>query len=105
VIFGGGFYARAKVRSALVIPPGGGEGTIFGVESPPADNIDYYRTLAVPDTQGVVKVGDTAILAFRTQIFVTRSRVAVVAGLRNGRPQLAGVFDSQGRDLKIWAGS
>lgn len=105
VIFGGGFYARAKVRSALVLPPNGSKGAKIGVEDLPADNIDYYRTLAAPETRDAVKVGDTAILAFRTQIFVTRSRVAVVAGLRNGRPELAGLFDSQGRELKVWAGS
>lgn len=105
VIFGGGFYARAKVRSALVIPPDGGDGTLVGVEEASPTNIDYYRTLAVPDTPSVVNVGDTAILAFRTQVFVTRSKVAVVAGLRNGRPELAGVFDSQGRETEVWTGS
>jgi predicted amino acid racemase len=99
VIYGGGFYSRARVRSALVVPSGGGEGVRVGVEPASAENIDYYRTLGAPSRPGTVEVGDTAILAFRTQVFVTRSRVAVVAGLRDGKPKLAGVFDSLGREL------
>jgi len=106
VIYGGGFYTRAKVRSALVLSARGGEGIRVGVDSASAENIDYYRTLTAPESPTAnVRVGDTAILAFRTQIFVTRSRVAVLSGLRAGTPRLAGVFDSMGKELKVWAGS
>ena len=101
VIYGGGFYARANVRSALINSLSSGDRIRVDVEPTPADHIDYYRTLIAPeDSAGNVSVGDTAILAFRTQIFVTRSRVAVLSGLRSGSPRLAGLFDSQGRELK-----
>lgn len=101
VIYGGGFYARAKVCSALLNSLGGSDRIKVGVEPAPAGHIDYYRTLVAPsDPAARVRVGDTAILAFRTQIFVTRSRVAILSGLHSGRPELAGLFDSQGREVK-----
>lgn len=105
VVFGGGFYARARVGSALLVPRKGGEGMSVKVEPAPPDNIDYYRTLAAPEGPATARVGDTAVFAFRTQVFVTRSRVAVVAGLRNGSPELAGVFDPFGKEVGVWAGS
>lgn len=61
------------------------------------ENIDYYRLLQRPTHAADVEVGDTAVLAFRTQIFVTRSTVAVVAGLSTGEPRLTGLYDAQGR--------
>lgn len=90
-LFGGGFYARAGIRSAL-IPRTGARLT---VQDAPAENIDYYRLLAPGDA----RVGDTAVLAFRTQIFVTRSNVAVVSGLSAGTPKLNGLYDPLGRPL------
>lgn len=105
VVFGGGFYARAKVGSALLLPRGGEEGITVEAEPAPPDNIDYYRTLAAPGGSANASIGNTAVFAFRTQIFVTRSRVAVVVGLRNGVPELAGVFDALGKEVGVWAGS
>lgn len=106
VIYGGGFYARSKVRSALVGSSHEGRETIIDVEEPSStDNIDYYRTLSAPDTSEAVRVGDTAILSFRTQIFVTRSRVAILRGLRTGTPHLAGIFDSLGKKIESCPGS
>ncbi|MEV7404544.1 alanine racemase [Streptomyces sp. NPDC091267] len=94
-IYGGGFYARAHIRSALLPRTG----TRLGVQHAPAENIDYYRLLDAPTTAADVRVGDTALLAFRTQIFVTRSTVAVVSGLASGTPRLNGLYDAQGRAL------
>lgn len=94
-LFGGGFYARAGIRSAL-LPRTGDRLT---VRNSPPENIDYYRLLDAPDQGRPVRVGDTAVLAFRTQIFVTRSTVAVVAGLSTGRPRLTGLYDALGRAL------
>ncbi|MFI9027193.1 alanine racemase [Streptomyces sp. NPDC053560] len=88
-LYGGGFYARGGAREAL-IPRTGAR---LRVEDAPAANIDYYRLLAPGDA----RVGDTAVLAFRTQIFVTRSTVAVVSGLSSGRPKLSGLYDPLGR--------
>ncbi|GAA2259551.1 alanine racemase [Streptomyces amakusaensis] len=97
-LFGGGFYPRGRVASAL-LPRGG---LRLRVADAPAGNIDYYRLLAAPAAPGAVRTGDTAVLAFRTQIFVTRSTVAVVSGLSDrsaGSPRLTGLYDSRGRPL------
>ncbi|MGC4967806.1 alanine racemase [Streptomyces globisporus] len=94
-LFGGGFYARSHIRSAL-LPRTGAR---LGVQDAPARNIDYYRMLDAPSDGADVRVGDTALLAFRTQIFVTRSTVAVVSGLSSGTPRLNGLCDAQGRAL------
>ncbi|MBT2453518.1 alanine racemase [Streptomyces sp. ISL-86] len=93
-VFGGGFYPRARIRDAL-LPRTGAR---LPVRDAPPENIDYYRLLGAP-SDGAVRAGDTAVLAFRTQIFVTRSRVAVVAGLSTGSPRLVGQYDALGRAL------
>jgi predicted amino acid racemase len=92
---GGGFYARAGIREAL-LPR---SGVRLPVQSSPAENIDYYRLLDAPERAADARVGDTAVLAFRTQIFVTRSTVAVVSGLSAGAPRLTGLYDAHGRAL------
>ncbi|MFH9488636.1 alanine racemase [Streptomyces halstedii] len=94
-IHGGGFYSRSRIRGALLPRTG----TRLGVRPAPAENIDYYRLLDPPERASDVRVGDTALLAFRTQIFVTRSTVAVVSGLSSGTPRLNGLYDSHGRAL------
>ncbi|MGC5341950.1 alanine racemase [Streptomyces sp. DT171] len=94
-LYGGGFYARSHIRSAL-LPRTGAR---LGVQDAPAENIDYYRLLDAPGEGQDIRLGDTALLAFRTQIFVTRSTVAVVSGLSRGAPRLNGLYDAQGRAL------
>ncbi|MFI6345978.1 alanine racemase [Streptomyces sp. NPDC050560] len=95
-IFGGGFYPRGHARTALLPRTG----TRLGVQETPAENIDYYRLLDPPPGHGAVRVGDTALLAFRTQVFVTRSTVAVVEGIASGVPRLVGLYDAQGGELR-----
>ncbi|MFE3253510.1 YhfX family PLP-dependent enzyme [Streptomyces sp. NPDC059209] len=92
-IHGGGFYPRAHIGDALLPRTG----LRLPVQDAPPENIDYYRLLQLPTHAADVQVGDTAVLAFRTQIFVTRSTVAVVAGLSTGEPRLTGLYDAQGR--------
>ncbi|SCK33900.1 alanine racemase [Streptomyces sp. WMMB 322] len=95
-LLGGGFYPRAGIRDALLPRTG----LRLPVREMPAENIDYYRLLAPPPPGAArVRAGDTAVLAFRTQMFVTRSSVAVVAGLSSGEPRLTGLYDSLGRAL------
>jgi predicted amino acid racemase len=94
-VLGGGFYPRARIKQAL-LPRSGAR---LAVQDAPAENIDYYRLLDVPATPDAARIGDTAVLAFRTQIFVTRSNVAVVAGLSRGTPRLCGLYDALGRAL------
>ncbi|WP_314177059.1 alanine racemase [Streptomyces winkii] len=95
-LHGGGFYPRAGIRDALLHRTG----LRLRVQDMPAENIDYYRLLDAPPTGAApVRAGDTAVLAFRTQMFVTRSSVAVVSGLSLGAPELTGLYDSFGRAL------
>lgn len=36
-------------------------------------------------------------MAFRFQIFVTRSDVVIMEGIHKGKPEIVGVYDSLGR--------
>mgnify|MGYP000874253255 CR=1 FL=1 len=88
--YGGGYYRRSHLRRAMV-------GTSLdnakevSVEPPLDENIDYYLELSEP-----CAVFDTAVMAFRTQLFVTRSRVGLVEGLGSGHPKLHSVYTSLG---------
>ncbi|MCP9972009.1 alanine racemase [Actinomadura madurae] len=95
-VFGGGFYPRGRPSEALVFPSTG-EPFALPVEPAPPENIDYYRLLGAPSSGSPLRVGDTAVLAFRTQIFVTRSSVGALRGVSSGRPRLLGLADSHGR--------
>lgn len=63
----------------------------------PSPSLDDAPELA--DWTVRINAGDTAVLAFRTQIFVTRSTVAITAGLSTRQPRLTGLYDAQGRAL------
>lgn len=92
-VFGGGFYPRSHMKHALV----GSESTKLkqvSVLQNELGHIDYYGAL---DTD-CVHVGDTAIFAFRTQVFVTHAKIAVIEGLSNS-PKLLGIYDSVGNLL------
>ncbi|WP_040212526.1 YhfX family PLP-dependent enzyme [Clostridium polynesiense] len=92
--YGGGHYRRSHMENALV-------GKSFmnskkvKAEAPSLESIDYHFTL-----KDNTEVGDTVVMAFRTQIFVTRSSVAVVKGIESGTPEILGIFDSQGTKIK-----
>jgi len=91
--YGGGYYRRSNTVNALV-----GKDMLSSkkleFEKPSLESIDYYLGL-----RGNSKVGDTAIFASRSQIFVTRSHVAVVTGIQNGNPKVVGIYDSLGKQI------
>jgi predicted amino acid racemase len=91
--YGGGHYRRSHLENALV-----GKSLESAVrvkaEMPDPHSIDYHIGLNQHLT-----IGDTVIMAFRSQVFVTRSDVAVVKGLSNGNPELVGIFDSLGKEI------
>ena len=59
---------------------------------PPSDeSIDYYFGISRE-----CQVGDTAVMAFRYQMFVTRSDVVLLKGVLSGHPEIIGVYDSMG---------
>ncbi|MFD9625701.1 alanine racemase [Peribacillus muralis] len=82
----GGFYARSNMEYALY---GRNEREMTKqrtkVDGISPTNIDYYGCL---EKQSQMKVGDTAIYAFRTQIFVTRAHVAYVRAVNTQNPEL-----------------
>lgn len=90
--FGGGYYRRGNLHNALVFA----EDTLLPTHTLPFDsnNIDYYLSL-----DGSFAAGSPVIMCFRTQIFVTRSDVALVRGIQAGRPVLEGLYDSLGNPI------
>ena len=89
--YGGGHYRRSHVASALVGPSL--ESAVKAQVVPPSDeSIDYHFGLETD-----AEVGQGVVMAFRYQIFVTRSDVVLVKGLSCGRPEIVGVYDALGR--------
>lgn len=62
------------------------------IPSPAA--IDYYAQLH-PSGQKVSE-GDTVVMGFRAQAFVTRAFVTAVSGVSSGAPEVEGVYDGFG---------
>lgn len=93
-VFGGGFYQRSKMKRAY-LPD---KKVLLDVEELPPESIDYYSTVHTCGNE--LHLGDTVIYSFRTQIFVTRSKVAVVDGIQKGNPKLLGIFNSLGDEIR-----
>ncbi|MEM1483598.1 alanine racemase [Oscillospiraceae bacterium PP1C4] len=91
--FGGGAYRRGIIEHALVGKTYETACTV-AVCQPSAEHIDYHFALAQH-----AQIGDAVAMCFRTQIFVTRSQVAVISGLRSGKPVLEGIYSAQGKRL------
>ena len=91
--YGGGYYRRGHFSSALI---GDAHSLVRDNVNPFSDeNIDYYLS-----TQREHPIGSTVIAAFRTQIFVTRSDVAVVSGIQKGITKIEGIYDSLGNLIR-----
>ncbi|MGL4589613.1 MAG: alanine racemase [Mycoplasmatales bacterium] len=84
--YGGGFYRRGNLKHALI----GQE--IVEVNSPDSKSIDYYF-----EVKGNYNYGESVIMVFRTQMFVTRSQVILVEGLNKNNPQIIGVYNGLGK--------
>ena len=88
--YGGGFYRRSHVENALVgrcaenLRP-------MKVVPPSMEAIDYHFGL----DQGC-DVGETVIMAFRFQVFVTRSDMVLIEGVAAGNPTVSSVWNSLG---------
>lgn len=91
--FGGGYYRRGYAQHALVY---NGDGQPEQARLLPVDNtsIDYHLAL-----EGLYPVGSPVVMCFRTQIFVTRSDVALVSGIQSGKPVLEALYDSLGQPV------
>lgn len=88
--YGGGFYRRSHVENALV---GRSADALrpMKVIPPSVEAIDYHFGLS----EGCC-VGETVIMAFRFQVFVTRSDMVLLEGVSSGEPVVSGVWDSLG---------
>lgn len=96
--FGGGFYSRSHLKNALVGTDNyQTEQKIYPAAQPDSEMIDYYASLDNIDQR--LSVGESVLYAFRTQIFVTRSQVAVVSGIQEGKIKIEGIYSSQGKLL------
>ena len=65
------------------------------VSAPDDDSIDYHFEIEDP-----FEVGDCALMAFRTQVFTTRSHVAIVSGIQSDDPKLIGIYSSLGEPIR-----
>lgn len=92
-VLGGGFYARSRLRQAIVQTAHGRR--LADAEPGQPGEIDYYGTLRLPGGARA-QAGDTVVYSFRSQVFVTRASVAVVTGV-GSRPRLVGRFTSSGQ--------
>lgn len=91
--YGGGYYRRGHLNSVLIR---GKDNELTDTVEPFGDeSIDYYL-----GTSHEHQVGETVIAAFRTQIFVTRSDVAVVSGIQNGNVKIEGIYNSLGNLIR-----
>lgn len=91
-VYGGGHYRRSHVSNCLIID--NEESHISKVNPISNDSIDYYFEINNEE-----KVSSLAIMAFRFQIFVTRSNVVLIEGLKKGEPKIVGVYSSLGEEI------
>jgi len=88
--YGGGHYRRGHLDKALV----GYEKQMDHVVAPDDDSIDYHFEL-----QHNHEIGQPVLMCFRTQLFTTRSNVAVVKGIQSGKPELMCLYNSLGEKI------
>ncbi|MDT2864183.1 YhfX family PLP-dependent enzyme [Vagococcus carniphilus] len=93
-LYGGGYYRRGHMENLLVVNEAN-EKFSDTVETFGNDSIDYYLTSTHNHA-----VGSTVLAAFRTQIFVTRSDVAVVSGISTGQLKVEGIYNSLGNLIR-----
>lgn len=90
-IYGGGHYRRSHMENALV----GYDLKKAKVIAPSDESIDYHYEL-----DDNYNVNEPVIMCYRTQVFTTRSCVAVVKGISNGNIELLGLYDGLGKKIK-----
>ena len=86
--YGGGHYRRSHVKNCLVVDDNPHISNINKIED---DSIDYYFEL-----DGEEKISSPAIMAFRFQIFVTRSNVVLIEGVNTGNIKIVGRYNTLG---------
>ena len=102
--FGGGLYIDPvfddhQVRALVADRPGLGDARMLDASIPPPAAIDYYAQLDVGDASPP-RTGATVVLGFRAQAFVTRAYVVGIEGVATGRPAVAGIWTTDGREAQ-----
>ncbi|WAH36159.1 alanine racemase [Alicyclobacillus dauci] len=92
-VFGGGYYPRGKAQNALVCPSRGTPQVVKAI-MPSAESIDYYLKV-----EGEFPVGTPVVLAFRTQIFVTRANVVPIRDKGTSLPKIEGIYNVEGKRI------
>jgi len=94
--FGGGYYRRSQLDKGLIRErlTNHEKETLIDISNEDDSSIDYHLKF---DYQ--CAVGTPVIMAFRTQVFVTRSDVALVEGISTATPKLLGIYDSLGNEV------
>ncbi len=93
--YGGGHYRRSHMKNALV-GRNLEQAKNAEIKTPNLESIDYHLEL---DRE--FAIGDTVVMAFRFQIFVTRADVVLVQGIKTGTPRVIGIYDSLGNEKKV----
>lgn len=88
--YGGGLYRRSHVKNGLVVDAEGEKRVLITPVND--DSIDYYFEVDSEQT-----VSTPVLMAFRFQMFVTRSKVALVEGISSNNPHVIGVYDGLGK--------
>ncbi len=88
--FGGGYYRRSHIKNALVYMSNENS-KVVEVIAPCNESIDYHFGLRCE-----VPISTLVIMAFRFQIFVTRSDVILIEGIQNDNPNIIGRYNSLG---------
>nr|WP_276939778.1 alanine racemase [Helcococcus sueciensis] len=88
-VYGGGHYRRSHVKNAIVSD--GNKILKDKVLDMDPESIDYYFKL-----KNNHNIGDSVVMSFRFQIFVTRSRVVLLEKNKE-EFEIVGVYDSLGR--------
>jgi len=100
--FGGGLYIDPvfgdyRLRALLADGRALEDARIVDASIPPPEAIDYYAQLHLADGMPP-RTGATVLFGFRAQAFVTRAYVVGIAGASTGRPTVAGVWNTDGRE-------
>ncbi len=103
--FGGGLYIDPvfgdyQVRAVVAHDPSEVSTEPVPVDMPAPAAIDYYARLHPADRRTVAE-GATVVFGFRVQAFVTRTLVVGLAGVSQGRPRVAGVWNGFGDEVSV----
>lgn len=83
--FAGGYYRRGHLDEALL------NSKQVKISNDDTNSIDYHLKV-----EGVHEIGTALIMAYRTQVFVTRSDVVIVDGIQSGKPRVVGLHTALG---------